>query len=74
MTDTQRFIERAIDGFLSDPPDSDFQRGYLAALLNVYREGLGVPASNGRIIAAEKLTSARTYENHDRVDHQNRHS
>jgi hypothetical protein len=49
------YIERAIDGFLADPPDSDFQRGYLAGLLNIYREGLNRPEDT-RIIAAEKLT------------------
>lgn len=29
-------------GFVSDPPDSDFQRGYLEALIVFAREGLGI--------------------------------
>lgn len=36
-----RYIEQALDGFINDPADSDFQRGYLAALLTIYEEGLG---------------------------------
>jgi hypothetical protein len=34
------YLEQAIDSFLHDPPTSDYQRGFLAALLMVYREGL----------------------------------
>jgi hypothetical protein len=33
----ERYIERAIDRFLTDPPDSDFQRGYFDALIVIYR-------------------------------------
>lgn len=36
-----RYIERAFGGYLIDPADSDFQRGYLCALLDLYTEGLG---------------------------------
>lgn len=36
-----RYIEEALTGFINDPADSDFQRGYLAALLTMYDEGLG---------------------------------
>lgn len=50
------FIVRAIEGFLADPPDSDYQRGYLAALVNIYREGMGRGETDARVIAAEKLT------------------
>ena len=35
------YIERAIDGFLNDPPDSSHQVGDLSCLLTTYREGLG---------------------------------
>lgn len=51
------FIERAIESFLNDPPDTEFQRGYLGALINVYREGLGRGAQDARLIAAERLTA-----------------
>lgn len=36
-----RYLREAFGGFLRDNPDSDYQRGYLAALLAVYREGAG---------------------------------
>jgi hypothetical protein len=36
-----RYIEQALIGFINDPADSDYQRGYLAALLTIYEEGLG---------------------------------
>jgi hypothetical protein len=48
-------LEQAISGFLIDPPDTDYQRGYLAAVLWAYREGLGKGKTDARIEAAEKL-------------------
>lgn len=48
------FLMAAIEGFLRDPPDSDFQAGYLSALLVVYREGLR-REGDARLDAAEKL-------------------
>lgn len=44
-----RYIERAFTGYLADPADSDFQQGYLSALLDLYREGLGKGANDDRI-------------------------
>jgi hypothetical protein len=49
------FLIRQIELFLIDPPDSDFQCGYLAALIIVYREGLGREAPDGLLQAAERL-------------------
>lgn len=34
----ERYIEQAIAAFVRDPPATDFQRGYLEALLVVRRE------------------------------------
>jgi hypothetical protein len=48
-------IISAIAGFLMDPPDSEFQRGYLAALCTLYREGLGRGEGDDRLTAAERL-------------------
>jgi len=48
-------LVRSITSFLNDRPDSDYQRGYLAALLWAYREGLGRGADDARIAAAEKM-------------------
>lgn len=49
-----RYIESALSGFLNDPADSDFQRGYLAALLTLYTEGLGKGLDDGRIALLER--------------------
>lgn len=37
------YIEQVKAGFLNDPADSEYQRGYLTAILNLeeYMEGLG---------------------------------
>lgn len=53
-----RYIERAFAGFLLDPADSDYQRGYLAALLTLYREGLGKGAEDDRLALLERQASA----------------
>lgn len=42
----ERYIEQAIAAFVRDPPDSDFQRGYLEALLVVQREAFDPRASS----------------------------
>lgn len=44
-----RYIVQALVGFLNDPPDSDYQRGYLGALLTIYEEGLGKGAGDDRL-------------------------
>jgi len=49
------YLIRAIEGFLSDPPDTEHQRGYLAALIAVYLEGIGRGATDARILAGQKL-------------------
>jgi len=38
----REYIEQVKAGFLNDPADSEYQRGYLAAILNLeeYMEGL----------------------------------
>ena len=43
-----RYVDQALHGFMNDPPDSDYQRGFLAALLVVYEEGCGKPVEGGR--------------------------
>lgn len=49
----RKYVERALIGFAGDPPDSDYQRGFLAALAIVYREGLGkVAPTDSRIALA----------------------
>jgi hypothetical protein len=49
------YLVQTIEGFLNDPPDTPFQRGYLAAVVCVYREGLGRGIADARLIAAQRL-------------------
>lgn len=53
-----RYIEQAFAGYLIDPADSDFQRGFLAALLTLYREGLGRGAGDDRLTLLDRQTEA----------------
>jgi hypothetical protein len=38
--DVVGYVDISLNGFLNDPPDDDYQRGYLSALLHLWREGL----------------------------------
>jgi hypothetical protein len=51
-----RYIEQALIGFINDPADSDFQRGYLAALLTIYEEGLGKGTGDDRLPLLLEMT------------------
>lgn len=53
-----RYIARALGGFLNDPPDSDFQRGFLSALLVIYREGLGKGEGDDRLKLLDRMAEA----------------
>jgi hypothetical protein len=46
---TRRYIDGIFAGYLGDPADSDFQRGFLAAALVIYREGIGAGATDDRM-------------------------
>ena len=37
----ETYVEDAIDRFISDPPDTDFKRGYFEALIAIYRTAWG---------------------------------
>lgn len=56
----EEYVAEAIDLFLRDAPDSDFQRGYLCALINVYREAFHF--EDIRVKAAEALLAAKTQD------------
>ncbi|MXO72899.1 hypothetical protein [Alteraurantiacibacter buctensis] len=51
-----RYIERVFKGYLMDPADTDFQKGYLAALLDLYTEGLGKGLDDDRITILQRQT------------------
>jgi hypothetical protein len=44
-----RYIEQAFAGFLIDPAETEYQQGYLAALLTLYQEGLGKGQHDDRL-------------------------
>ena len=46
----EEFVRTAIQGFVNDPPDSDFQCGYLVA-----KEAIGVPMEMSPYAEAQKL-------------------
>jgi hypothetical protein len=55
------YIKSNVEPFLFYPPDTDFERGYLAALLNVAEEALGLHLGKSPFMEAQKLCStART--------------
>ena len=41
LNHVQRYVEDAIKLFVIDPPDSDFQAGYLDCLITIWKEALG---------------------------------
>jgi hypothetical protein len=52
-----RYLNDVFAGYLGDPADSDYQRGFLAACLTVYREGLGKGAEDDRLKLLDQQTS-----------------
>lgn len=49
-----RYLERALLGFLDDAPDSDYQVGFLNALIVVSNEGLGKGLTDDRMRVLER--------------------
>ncbi len=49
------YVKKAIEGFINDPPDSEYQRGFLASLLCLYREALEMPLNDKILIAGENI-------------------
>jgi hypothetical protein len=52
-----RYLERVFDSFYRDPANSDHQRGYLAAALTFYREGLGKGIGDDRLKLLDRQVS-----------------
>jgi hypothetical protein len=46
----RRYIEESLRGFVNDPPDNDFQRGFLEALIVIMQEAVGVRYSKSEIL------------------------
>lgn len=52
-----RYLEQAFSLYLDDPADSDFQRGYLDAMLTIYRECLGKGLTDSRLALLDAQVS-----------------
>jgi hypothetical protein len=55
VTSIRGYVRKALEGFLLDPPDSDYQLGYMAAMKQVYTEGLLMQNSDALIVAITKI-------------------
>lgn len=53
------YVIKSIESFLTDPPDSEHQLGFLSAMVAVYQEGLGKGEKDARVIAAERILGRR---------------
>jgi hypothetical protein len=56
METAEKYIRGALALFVSDPPDTPHQEGYLEALLAVAVEGLGISGADPEILAAANCT------------------
>lgn len=62
MRDPKEVAMKILDSFIGDPPDTDFQRGYLSAILVFANEVLCVPNDDPTWKAADGLLSAAQSE------------
>lgn len=53
------YIDRAFRSYERDPADSDYQRGFLAAMLVLYREGLGKGVGDDRLELLDRQTEQK---------------
>ena len=52
-----RYLENVFAGYLADPADTDFQRGFLSLALTLYREGLGKGFGDDRLALLDRQVS-----------------
>jgi hypothetical protein len=53
--EVEEYVTRSVQMFLVDPPDTDYQCGFLAALLVLAKEALGLRMTEPPFAAAEGL-------------------
>ena len=53
-----KYLNRVLVGYLADPADSDYQRGFLAGCLTLYREALGRGADDDRLALLDTQVSS----------------
>lgn len=56
MTEAETYMRNALEAFVNDPPDNDFQDGYLEALIIFATDGLGIPSRDELILRAMNCT------------------
>jgi disulfide oxidoreductase YuzD len=54
----EQIMRRMLEGFVNDPPDSDYQQGFLAASLVIANEIMGIEWDDPLILAANDLIGA----------------
>jgi hypothetical protein len=53
------YVTSSVQAFLRDPPDNDYQRGFLGAMLIVASEALGLRQDASPFAEAQKLMRKR---------------
>ena len=54
-TSAEEYVRSSVHTFLSDPPDSEFQAGFLGALLVIARDVLGQRMDEPPFVEAQEL-------------------
>lgn len=52
----ERYLNETMAGFLADPVESEYQSGFLSAILVVYREALGRDVDDDRLKLLDRQT------------------
>jgi hypothetical protein len=55
IPETDAYLKAALKSFIDDPPDNEFQRGYMSALIEVARQYLYWPENNETLVEARKV-------------------
>jgi len=55
----RKYLDHAINGFLNDPPDSEYQAGFLGAVCVIYREALNNTTDDRITLCESMLRAAR---------------
>lgn len=57
MINPETYMREALDGFANDPPDTDFQEGFLAALMVFANEAMGFAWNDPSLAKCENLST-----------------
>lgn len=60
MRDPKDVAMKILESFIGDPPDTEFQRGYLSAILVFANEVLCIPNDDATWVAADALVVANS--------------